>query len=90
MTSIVPFISNAVFELADIKAMSDAYRPRIPSASKSAVVVPSGHSKLSRRSFRPGRCSQIFPVQKQPVSSRLGFTPQESDRMQPAAEYGRR
>jgi hypothetical protein len=25
MTSIVPFISNAVFELADIKVMSDAY-----------------------------------------------------------------
>jgi hypothetical protein len=25
MTSIVPFISNAVFEPADIKVMSDAY-----------------------------------------------------------------
>ena len=31
-----------------------------------------------------------FLVQKQLIPSRLGFTPQESDRMQPAAEYGRR
>jgi hypothetical protein len=29
MTSIIPFISNGVFEAADIKTMSDAYRKAI-------------------------------------------------------------
>jgi hypothetical protein len=65
-------------------------QPRIPSASKSAVVVPSGYSTLSRCSFSSRSIFSIFLVQMQPIRSRLGFTPQESDRMQPAAEYGRR
>jgi hypothetical protein len=44
--------------------------------------------KVVRYSFRPAQFSQIFLVKA--FSSTLGFTPQENDRMQPAAEYGRR